>query len=200
MEIKLSNSTVTMPDKWQELKLSQYLDYVGVASIKRETHSDLDDMEMVLRIIEIFLDLEPGGLDNYSMADSNILIDSVVGLLNNIKSSSDEVGKDTIDINGITYKIRNQLELNDLTTGEYISIETIRKQYENNYTEYVSHLLAIIIRPATHILNKETGEYYWQMDNFDKKDIMNLEFRSKLLKDQKAGDLVPILNFFTNGK
>ena len=107
---------------------------------------------------------------------------------------------DRLEVDGIIYKLRNINELDSISTGESISIEVIKKKYANDYIGMATHLLAIIIRPAMLMTNNETGDTYLQMDLFNKNDIMNLEYRADLFRDIKAGYLVPVLNFFLNGR
>lgn len=199
MEIQLTNKTITIADKWQDLTLRQYLEYAKLVN-NLKSEGDLSDMLLVLRMVEIFLNLSEDELDSYSMTDTNICIDKITDLINNLKEHKDETVSESIEIDGTTYFMRSLKDLNGISTGEYISLETIKTQYANDYTEMATHLLAILVRPATKVFNEETKETVLTIDKFDKKDIMNLEYRANLFKNVKAGVLVPILNFFLSGK
>ena len=199
MKIQLSNKEVEIADKWQDLTLKQYLQYAqAVNDIDKQ--DDLDKTLSVIRICEIFLNMEEGGLDDYPMQDTNLLIKSINDLLININTAVVELESDRLEVDGIIYKLRNINELDSISTGESISIEVIKKKYANDYIGMATHLLAIIIRPAMLMTNNETGDTYLQMDLFNKNDIMNLEYRADLFRDIKAGYLVPVLNFFLNGR
>jgi hypothetical protein len=87
-----------------------------------------------------------------------------------------------------------------LDNGEYISLNLLKEQYADNTYELFPKMLAILIRPATKEYDFERKEEVWNIDKFNRRDILNLELRSNLFLDNaKAGDVVPIINFFLSG-
>jgi len=190
MEIKYTNTTITIPDSWDEITLDKYLEFNKVS----ETINDDEDFENILKtikVVEIITGATEDELDELFVEEMNELSTKVIELVATFKAPTENI--DHFNINGIDYVASDPSKL---TNGEYISINLLRDQYKDNY-QLFPRLLAVLIRPGKKEYDFETKEEKWVVEKFNKKDIENLEFRAKLfLAKAKAKDLLPVLTFF----
>ena len=146
----------------------------------------------------MFLGVEEGDIDDFTLTEVSELSNHLIKILNEDMSSEES---DHFTIGDITYATRKIKDMNDLTTGEYVSIKTLQERMKNDPTEFLAYLVAILVRPAKLIKDEETGEERWVQERFGQKDIDNLEYRVNLFKEKAyAKDLYPVCLFFSNMK
>ena len=138
-----------------------------------------------------------------TLADSQIYDDGILGIkIGTVLNENTEFEpSDHFTIGETTYSTRKITDMNDLTTGEYVSIKTLQEKFKEDSTEFLAYLMAILVRPAKMMKDDETGEERWVQEKFGQKDIDNLEYRVKLFKEKAyAKDLYPVCLFFSNMK
>lgn len=193
----LNQALEKMPKTLDEINLQLYLDFA------RETRklSDIDqnsiDAQMIIfRLVELFLGVNEGEIDDMPLADIQVLCEKVTALISEQKQF---VAADHFTIGETTYATRKIKDMNSLTTGEYTSIKTLQESMKDEL-DFLPYALAILIRPAHLVKDEETGTERWVQDKFNQRDIDNLEWRVNLFKEKAlAKDLIPVCNFFLNG-
>ena len=188
--ITIANKTFNLPEQWSDIKLKTYLKYINLAN---------SDVELdKFKLIEVLCGVEPDYLDDLTMDQFNQLSSQLAELTIKFPEISTVQSKPYFTIDGINYVTRKINTMNDLTLGEYVSIDIVRK---NHIDDFIPYILAIIIRPGQLIIDEETKEERWEIEPFNKKDIKNLDYRANLFKEKvSTDDLIPTLNFFLNMK
>lgn len=126
-KIQLGNYKVA--EKWEDVTLLQWQDYVRKASDKEDNSVD------IISTLEAFSDI-PRSVINQMPTD---LFESVVGRLKWIKEQPDQTPSASVEINGETYTI-NVME--KLKVKEYLDLNTVIENDKFNY----SMIFAILCR------------------------------------------------------
>lgn len=201
MELKLSDRTLQVEEQLMDLTLRKYF---AVMKIIDKLPKDEELLVEYLETIEgqlDFFDMVECLIDDYDsilVDDMGIVNEWVSNLITNF--NIDQSVKPYIEIAGNKYATRTLTTMNDLTSGEYISIKVYQDRFGNDIYAFAPYVLAILIRPAEEVIDEETGETRWIQQKFDKKDIANIEWRANQFLNARAGDLIPVLNFFLNTK
>lgn len=186
---------ITIPESLNDITLRQYLEFSKVA----ENITDEQTIENTLKtykLIEIITNSTEEEVDELEVKDMEVISTKVKALIDNFAGFPETTNRH-IHILGVDYAVK---DMNELDNGEYISLNLLKEQYGNDTYELFPKMLAILIRPATKEYDFERKEEIWTIDKFNRRDILNLELRSNLFLDNaKAGDVVPIINFFLSG-
>jgi hypothetical protein len=185
------NMNERMPKSINDFTLKQYLQFTKVAASIQEDKS-VESMLNTYKLIEIATNMTEEELDALSVTESNELAEQVKELVVNFNGfETSETPVFTID--SVDYMAKDP---QDLDNGEYISLNILKEQYTDTY-DLFPRLLAVIIRPATKEYDFETKQERYTLENFNRKDMINLEYRANLfLEKAKAQDVIPVLNFF----
>lgn len=200
MIIEINEGRVSLPESKMDLPLGKYLQLARIIDNLpkdgvEEYFSSVDGMITYLDIVELFIG---ESADDFSLEDLDKVGTKVVELI--LKEESNELSTDILVIGDTKYLARNISQLNDISTGEYISLKTYQERFNNDLYEYAAYALAILVRPAVEVKDNETGQIKFNMEKFNKTDIENLEWRANEFKKVPARSLLPVLNFFLNGK
>ena len=188
MEIKLPNSL-------NELTLGQYLQFSTIAGEIKDDGS-IENTLRTYKLIEVLANATEEQIDELSLAQvaelttgTKELIDAFVGF---------ESKMEPFEIDGVWYASKS---MDELDNGEYISLNILKEQYGNDTFALFPKLLAVLIRPATKKYDEEKKEDYWELEKFNRRDMLNLEYRADLFyRKAKAQDVIPIINFFLTMK
>lgn len=188
MELTYKEITINIPDNLGDITLKQYLNYL---------HINVDDESLTsaFDLIANLCNMTQDEMDSlYYPTEFNDLsekINILIGIEPDMKPA------DHLTIDGINYSYNLSQEL---TTGEIITLNILREQYKTEI-EYIPRVCAVLIRPATRRLDEETNKEYWEIEKFNRRDIVNLEYRAKLFSERsRAKDVMPIASFFLNTK
>lgn len=198
MELKLSDRVIKLPNSLGELPLRKYFEIIDIMQDipKDDVEGFFGTMEGQLKFFDVLDVLVPDS-DDVLVGDLNDLTSAVQDIIMNYKPTIEP--SKTITINDVVYSVRTIRDMNDLTTGEYISIKMLQERYKT-IAEFAPYILAVLVRPAKEEIDEETGELRWVQSKFDKRDIGNMDWRAKLfMNEAKTDDLLPVLNFFLIG-
>jgi len=184
---KIGEKEYQMVDKAEELLVSQYFQ---IEELLKDI-TTLTNSQIILKMVEILSDVKHGDIDDIDV-DSASKLGEIIGSIDfkNITPSN----KDYIVINGIDYVFKNNMD--KLSMGEQISIELLQKR-SLNIVDSSLYSLAILLRPGTSTVDKETKKIVWTQEKFN---TDNLEHRVELFrKHLKAIDALGVLRFFLTG-
>jgi hypothetical protein len=202
MEHKFASITITVPKSFDELTLSQYLDYL-VLAVGFDKGLDLTSPRAQLsnmRLIEILCGITEEELDSISIDEYLKLNKSVDELIKSCNGQPNFAKRaDHFKLEGVDYVVRDVEQLKKMDLGEYTSIQTL-KDLKMDYKESISKQLAVLVRPGRPIIDPEVGKR-WVIDPFQRRDIDNLNHRAHLFKTKAlAKDIYPVLDFFLSLK
>ena len=185
---KIGEKEYQMVDCSEELLISQYFQ---IEELLKKL-SDLTNSQIILRMIEVLSKVKEGDIDELSSDDADRL-GEVIGKIDfkNIPKSD----KDYITINGKDYVFKKNFD--KLSMGEKISIELLQKR-SLSIVDSTLYTLAVLLRPGTSTIDKETKQVIWEQEKFD---TNNLDYRVELFRDHlKAVDTLGLLSFFLTGR
>lgn len=200
MILELENKKIEIPERMLDLPLGRYLEVSKIISSipKEETAKYFESVEGSIKLLDLITAFIGEEADDILVTDLEEVTKKIVDL---ITDDEEPKHKSHFEVNGAKYMTRSLENLNDITTGEYISIKVYQEKFKDDYFKYVPHLLAILVRPAVEVLDEETGEMRLTMEKFNKKDIDNLEWRAKMFSEKvSARDLIFVLIFFLSTK
>lgn len=187
---------IIVPKSFDEITLKQYLDFT------KEAEGLVDDgsIQSTLKsykLVEIITGSTEEDIDDLTLAEMDAISLEVKDLIDNFKGFTNN-NTNHFNLDGIDYVVK---DINNLDNGEYISLNLLKEQYGDDVNALFPKMLAILIRPGKMEYDPERKEEIWTVEKFNRRDIMNLELRADLfLNKAKAGDVIPIINFFLNGK
>jgi hypothetical protein len=186
---------IIVPKSFDEITLKQYLDFT------KEAEGLVDDgsIQSTLKsykLVEIITGSTEEEIDELTVEEMNVVSLEVRDLIDNFKGFPNTTNHFNLD--GIDYVVK---DIKDLDNGEYISLNLLKEQYGSDINSFFPKMLAILIRPGKMEYDPERKEEIWTIEKFNRRDLMNLELRADIfLNKSKAGDVIPIINFFLNGK
>ena len=199
MRIKTKNifydMEMTIPKSLGDLTLKQYLEFTKTAEQIKDDGS-VESTLLTYKLIEIVTGASEEAIDALKIDDINILSNELKTIIDGFTGFEGE--SKSFNIDGIDYA---STDIDNLDNGEYISLNILKEKYENDYFSMFPMLLAVLVRPAKLEIDQETKKEKWIVERFNRRDMDNLEWRSDLfLHRAKAGDVIPIINFFLNLK
>ena len=181
---KVDDNEYKVPNSWEDMTLENYIDFFNFQDSNKDR--EIDDLYM----IEVFE--MPSDCDRVLDIPINELKDLLGELL--FLSDTPKLNENkTILIDG---KLYGCVDLNKMTTGEYISIKTLMGS-EKTVLNGLPKLLSIIIRPAEEVIDSETGEKKLKIEKFS---VDNLTWRAEKLKELKVVDVLHWISFFLTGR
>jgi len=186
---------IVIPESLNDITLRQYLEFSKVAETIT-TEPTIENTLRTYKLVEIITNSTEEEIDELGVKEMEVISNSVKILIDNFTGFPEATDKH-LHILGVDYAVK---DINELDNGEYISLNLLKEQYGQDTYELFPRMLAILIRPATKEYDFERKEEVWNVDKFNRRDILNLELRADIFLDNaKAGDVVPIINFFLNG-
>jgi hypothetical protein len=166
-----------IPENWDEVTVQQFMDLVELQErVKEYTNFMTTTMEVVNIMTKIPMDI----IEMVPVEQFHLIQDT----LEYTKSEVDMKQKDSVEIDGDTYYVKN--EFNNLTMGETITIETLLKD-KGNVMSIFDKLLCIFLRKKTEKGNLETFKSSF------------IEERSEIFKRLSVSDVYSIMIFFSGG-
>lgn len=186
---------IIVPSSFDELTLKQYLEFTKEAEGLTDDgtiHSTLK----TYKLIEIITGSTEEEIDELSLIEMDALSTKVKELIDGFVGFPTK--SNSFNLHGVDYVVK---DINNLDNGEYISLNLLKEQWGDDVNSLFPRMLAILIRPGKKEYDNERRDWIWSVEKFNRRDIMNLELRADLfLNKAKAGDVMPVINFFLNGK
>lgn len=195
MEINYAKVKINLPASLDELTLKQFIEYSLLSEKIKEDDDSVGNILNTYKIIEIITGASEEEVDELLIDEVKDLSEKLKVVLN--QSKFNESPDRHIVIDGVDYVAVNT---NELTNGEYISLNILKEKYTTEI-ELLPRMLAILVRPGTKVFDSERNEEIWSVEKFNRRDINNLELRAeKFLAKGRAKDLIPVINFFLTMK
>lgn len=191
-KFNIGDKDYNFPETWQEITLGMFIKIVELE--KNKEFFPIEELYFI-KMVEILTESSDDELDEMSIPQLNELAGKMTYLQTEPKMGN---MKQHINFEGVDYAFKQ--DLNQLTTGEYISMKTL--QQDREYFEYLPEVLAILLRPAKKEMIEETlshvrvGKEVWVQEKFNP---MTLSSRAETLKRLPYLDVIGGINFFFNG-
>lgn len=170
--IQLDNQDYKMPDNWSEVNLERLM---KLNDIQKKKWSN--DIDMTAHILNTLCDIPVDSILDLSLSDFTQVAELLTWM---DKLPTEKV--ESIKIDDIEYIPVN---LQNLTAGEYISLEVFQKEDVDANLHFIT---SILIRPKVGNRIEKLG------------DMIDIGNRAQLFKEKlMVGDLWPIVDGFFNG-
>jgi len=179
INLTIGKQEYNLPESYDELNLGKFIELTKILEAKDKEESDL---KFSLKLIAALIGCGVDTLYQLSISDMNLLVNEVSWVSENPKQKNTK----KITIDGVHYGFIN---LNGITTGEMISIESFQKNVTDN-KDNLHFVMAILFRKI------EGGSVLPLEDDFEKiKERADL-FKEKMMVGEVYG---PLINFTTGG-
>lgn len=179
INLTIGKKDYSLAESYDELNLGKFIELTKILENKDKEESDL---RFSLKLIAALIGCEVDILYQLSISDMNLLINEVGWVSENPKQKNTK----KITIEGNHYGFLN---LNGITTGEMISIESFQKNVNDN-KENLHFVMAILFRKI------EGGSVLPLEDDFEKIKERAELFKEKMMIGEVYG---PLINFTTGG-
>lgn len=190
--IECKKLVVKMPENWDEVNLSQFVEFIKWSSKKPETFEmEIDALLYNMRLISVFSvnPITQRELESLSLLEMKNIVDELQSL---VLTTPNYEKKDHFIFNNVLYSF---IDFNNMSVGEYVSYRQVLEA-KTETIDVLPELLAIICRPAKKELNVETGKDHFIIDEFNSDDI---KYRSELFRQIPAFLVMATADFFFNG-
>ena len=181
---KVDDNEYKVPNSWEDMTLENYIDFFNFQDSNKDR--EIDDLYMI-EVFEMLSDCDR--VLDIPINELKDLLGELLFLSDTPKLNENK----TILIDG---KLYGCVDLNKMTTGEYISIKTLMGS-EKTVLNGLPKLLSIIIRPAEEVIDSETGEKKLKIEKFS---VDNLTWRAEKFKELKVVDVLHWISFFLTGR
>jgi hypothetical protein len=186
IEIEIENKLVKCPQSWDDVKLKTFeelLHFIKTTNLKE------GDILYTLKVFSILLNLDINILKCLTRAGFN----SLAELLSFTKIEPTSSNTEEWVIEGKKFRLFK--ELNQITMGDSISIETLVKDMDDSYI--ISAILPFVVRPVLNRTNLD-GTVEEDLGDVDYKRINKV--RDLLSKNLSIRDVLILKDFFLGGE
>ena len=168
------NKEILIPTSWQDVTLGEYIELS-----KLDINSYDSPVEYYIHMLRVFGNTDIENIFEYIKA---VDLNSIVGQMSFMNTPPKQLDNKAVEVNGVDYHLTSNL--NDLTVGEYVSIEQLIESGKLDSIEAIPVILSVILRPLN--------------EDFDS-DLVNE--RIKLFTDELSiEDVLGMSIFFSIGE
>ena len=131
------NKEILIPTSWQDVTLGEYIELS-----KLDINSYKSPVEYYIHMLRVFGNTDIENIFEYIKA---VDLNSIVGQMSFMNEQPKQLDNKTVVVNGVDYHLTSNL--NDLTVGEYVSIEQLIESGKLDSIEAIPVILSVILRP-----------------------------------------------------
>lgn len=205
--IEFKGLQLNILNDWNELTLKQFVNFLRISKwlevykkVDGDYNSTLKHTEKNAEFISLLTGLSEADIDKFTVLEFNEIAD-IIHTESKLLSEGvpDFKMSPTFTIDGVMYKTRSYKLMGDITVGESASINALINPNEDSF-KVMCKQLAVLVRPCKELIDPETKEKYYEVEEFNKRDLANLEWRANLFYEKGlAKDLYESAGFFLNG-
>ena len=131
------NKEILIPTSWQDVTLGEYIELskLNISSYK-------SPVEYYIHMLRLFGNDDIESIFEYIKA---IDLNSIVGQMDFMKEQPKQLDNKSIDVNGVKFYLAKNL--NEITVGEYVSIEQMIETDKLDSVSAIPVILSVILRP-----------------------------------------------------
>ena len=134
---------ILIPTKWSDVTLKEFIDLSALDIDSFDSHIDY-----YVKMLGIF------GNDNINDILEFVKLSDVADIVNQMSFMNkppEEVDKKEVTIDGKVFRLIENM--NEITVGEYVSIETLIEQGNLNSVSSIPAILSVILKPVNEVFN-----------------------------------------------
>ena len=168
------NKEILIPTSWNDVTLREFIDLTSL-----DISAYKSPVEYYIKMLSIFGNDNLEELFNYVKTTD---LDNIVGQMSFMNDEPRKLDNKSVEINGEMFFFCGNL--NELTVGEYISIESLIEKDSLTSVDSIPVVLSVLLRPKNEVF-----------------DSANCEKRIELFKDYLSiEDVFGMGIFFSNGE
>ena len=131
------NKEILIPTSWQDVTLGEYIELskLNISSYK-------SPVEYYIHMLRLFGNDDIESIFEYIKATD---LNSIVGQMDFMKEQPKQLDNKSIDVNGVKFYLAKNL--NEITVGEYVSIEQMIETDKLDSVSAIPVILSVILRP-----------------------------------------------------
>jgi len=134
---------ILIPTKWSDVTLKEFIELSALDIDSFDSHIDY-----YVKMLGIF------GNDNISDILEFVKLSDITDIVNQMSfmnTPPKEIDKKEVTINGGVFRLIENM--NEITVGEYVSIETLIEQGNLNSVSSIPAILSVILKPVNEVFN-----------------------------------------------
>jgi len=134
---------ILIPTKWSDVTLKEFIELSALDIDSFDSHIDY-----YVKMLGIF------GNDNISDILEFVKLSDITDIVNQMSfmnTPPKEIDKKEVTIDGEVFKLIENM--NEITVGEYVSIETLIEQGNLNSVSSIPAILSVILKPVNEVFN-----------------------------------------------
>ena len=131
------NKEILIPTSWQDVTLGEYIELS-----KLDISSYKSPVEYYIHMLRLFGNDDIESIFEYIKA---VDLNSIVGQMDFMKEQPKQLDNKSIDVNGVKFYLAKNL--NEITVGEYVSIEQMIETDKLDSVSAIPVILSVILRP-----------------------------------------------------
>ena len=134
---------ILIPTKWSDVTLKEFIELSALDIDSFDSHIDY-----YVKMLGIF------GNDNISDILEFVKLSDITDIVNQMSfmnTPPEEVDKKEVTIDGKVFRLIENM--NEITVGEYVSIETLIEQGNLNSVSSIPAILSVILKPVNEVFN-----------------------------------------------
>lgn len=128
---------ISIPTEWEDVTLGEF-----VALSKLDINDFSNELDYYVRMLKIFGNTDIDDIIEFIKVSDIIDISNQMSFM---KAAPRVLDKKNIKIDGVTYKLIDNM--NEITLGEYITIETLIEKDKLNSVSAIPAILSVVLRP-----------------------------------------------------
>lgn len=137
------NAEIIIPTSWKDVTLKEF---IKLSCLDINTYKT--PLEYYIHVLRIFGNKDLENIFEFIKASD---INDIINQMSFMNEEPLKLDNKTVKIKGIEYHLTN--DLNELTVGEYISIESLIEQDKLNGVEAIPVILSVILRPLNEVFD-----------------------------------------------
>ena len=134
---------ILIPTKWSDVTLKEFIELSALDIDSFDSHIDY-----YVKMLGIF------GNDNISDILEFVKLSDIADIVNQMSfmnTKPKEIDKKEVTINGEVFRLIENM--NEITVGEYVSIETLIEQGNLNSISSIPAILSVILKPVNEVFD-----------------------------------------------
>jgi len=160
------NREISIPVSWNDVTLREFISLSAL-----DFDSFESPIEYYIHVLRVFGNEDLESIFEYIKTSD---LESIVSQMSFMNIEPERLDNKFVDIRGVRYHLTDNL--NELTIGEYVSIESLIDQDKLNTIEAIPTILSVILRPENEVFDSskcaERIEYF--KDNLSIDEVIGM--------------------------
>ena len=137
------NKEILIPTSWNDVTLREFIE---LSSLDFESYKS--PVEYYIHVLRVFGNDDVENIFDYIKA---VDLNSIIGQMSFMNEEPSKLDNKSVEINGEMYFLSDNL--NELTVGEYVSIESLIEQGGQSSVDSIPTVLSVLLRPKNEVFN-----------------------------------------------